>query len=113
MTSPTAYLSDTAPGGGRRLPATSWTHSDAPELSLDGQWKFRWLPGVPGTPGGRGLLPAGELPESMADAGYDDFELGQHRSPWALGIAGRWRLRTPFVHERPISLPLRPALSTG
>lgn len=95
MTSPTAYLSDTAPGGGRRLPATSWTHSDAPELSLDGQWKFRWLPGVPGTPGGRGLLPAGELPESMADAGYDD-------SSWdSIAVPGHWVLQADGAYGRP------------
>lgn len=54
------YVTDTGPGSGRRLPARSWLHTDAPTLSLNGQWRFRLLPGAPGTPGGRGVLPQGE-----------------------------------------------------
>ena len=67
-----AYITDTAPGGGSRLPARSWLRSDAPSLTLDGEWRFRLLPGVPGTPGGRGFLPQGEAPEGMATEEYDD-----------------------------------------
>ena len=35
-----AYITDTAPGGGNRLPARSWLRSDAPSLTLDGEWRF-------------------------------------------------------------------------
>ena len=46
------YLTDTGPGSGRRRAARSWLHTDAPTLSLDGDWRFRLLPAAPGTPGG-------------------------------------------------------------
>ncbi|WP_281444697.1 hypothetical protein, partial [Paenarthrobacter nicotinovorans] len=45
------YITDPGPGTGNRLSARSWLHSDAPALSLNGQWRFRLLPGAPGTPG--------------------------------------------------------------
>ena len=37
------YLSDTGPGRGLRSPARSWLQSDAPTVSLDGEWAFRLL----------------------------------------------------------------------
>lgn len=95
MTSCTAYLDDTAPGGGLRLPAASWLHSDAPVLSLDGSWRFRLLPGAPGTPGFPGALPAGEGPESMAEEGYDD-------SAWdRIAVPGHWVLQGDGIYGRP------------
>lgn len=92
----TAYVTDPGPGGGRRVAARSWLHSDAPSLSLDGQWRFRLLPGVPGTPGGRGALPAGEGAEAMAAAEYDDAAWG------AIAVPSHWVLEGDGEHGRPI-----------
>ncbi|MFI5062104.1 MAG: glycoside hydrolase family 2 TIM barrel-domain containing protein, partial [Actinomycetales bacterium] len=51
MTEPTPpfppYLSDTAPGRGARRAPRSWLHSDAPALSLNGDWRFRLSPSAP------------------------------------------------------------------
>lgn len=54
------YLEDFAPGHGRRTPARSWLESDAPQLSLNGEWRFRWSPTHRG------------LDDSFADPDYDD-----------------------------------------
>ncbi|BCT74808.1 beta-galactosidase [Sinomonas cyclohexanicum] len=91
-----AYVTDPGPGGGRRVPARSWLRSDAPSLSLDGQWRFRLLPGVPGTPGGRGALPAGEGAEAMAAEEYDDAAWG------TLPVPSHWVLEGDGAHGRPI-----------
>jgi len=84
------YLSDTGPGRGLRSPARSWLHSDAPTLSLDGEWAFRLLAGAPGTPGGRGVLPAGEGPADFAAADHDDSGWASITVPshWVLGGDG-------------------------
>ncbi|WP_439693604.1 glycoside hydrolase family 2 TIM barrel-domain containing protein [Curtobacterium sp. SP.BCo] len=39
-----AALSSTAPGSDTRLAPRAWLHTDAPTLSLDGEWDFRWSP---------------------------------------------------------------------
>ncbi|WP_139201827.1 glycoside hydrolase family 2 TIM barrel-domain containing protein [Curtobacterium sp. MCBA15_016] len=39
-----AALSSTAPGSDTRLAPRAWLHTDAPALSLDGEWDFRWSP---------------------------------------------------------------------
>lgn len=92
----TAYVTDTAPGGGHRLAARSWLHTDAPRISLDGEWRFRILPGVPGTPGGRGVLPRDEEPEAMAREAYDD-------GTWeTLPVPSHWVLEGDGANGRPI-----------
>jgi beta-galactosidase len=40
----TSYVDDYSPGSGRRTPARAWVHSNAPQLGLDGAWRFRLLP---------------------------------------------------------------------
>lgn len=35
-------LDSTAPGSLNRLPPRAWMHTDAPSLSLNGSWNFRW-----------------------------------------------------------------------
>jgi len=37
-------LSSTAPGSDTRLAPRAWLHTDAPSLTLDGDWDFRWSP---------------------------------------------------------------------
>lgn len=98
MTAPTVtgYITDTGPGTGNRLPARSWLHSDAPALSLNGQWRFRLLPGAPGTPGGRGVLPAGEAVEGVAEESLDD-------SGWDwIPVPAHWVLEGDGAYGRPI-----------
>ncbi len=41
------YVTDYSPGSGQRTPARAWVDSDAPQLSLNGDWRFRLLPGQP------------------------------------------------------------------
>ncbi len=103
------YLIDTGPGSGARRPARSWLHSDAPTLSLDGQWTFRLLPGAPGTYGGRGVLPPGEGDEGFAavdfdDSAWDTLELPCH---WVLKGDGKYggpiytNVQLPFPQDPP------------
>ena len=104
-----SYITDTGPGTGRRLPARSWLHTDAPALSLNGQWRFRLLPGAPGTPGGRGALPAGEAiegvgEETLDDSGWDQIPVPAH---WVLEGEGRYgnpiytNVQFPFPTDAP------------
>lgn len=91
-----SYLTDPAPGRGSRRPPRAWLHSNAPRLSLDGEWRFRWLPRVPGTPAGGGLLPPGEGPDDFAAVGYDD-------SGWdTITLPSHWVLRPDGAWGRPI-----------
>ncbi|MDR6574278.1 beta-galactosidase [Curtobacterium sp. 320] len=39
-----AALSSTTPGSDTRLAPRAWLHTDAPALSLSGEWDFRWSP---------------------------------------------------------------------
>ena len=56
----TSYLDDFSPGSGRRSRPRAWLTTDAPTLSLNGDWKFRWSP------------KANELDDSAADPDFDD-----------------------------------------
>jgi beta-galactosidase len=104
-----SYITSREPGTGQRVPARSWLHSDAPSLSLNGSWRFRLLPGAPGTPGGRGVLPAGETAEGMAapdydDGGWDELPVPAH---WVLEGGGRYGLPiyTNVQYPFPIDAP--------
>ncbi|WP_017200204.1 glycoside hydrolase family 2 TIM barrel-domain containing protein [Arthrobacter sp. M2012083] len=96
MSNTANYITDTGPGAGKRLPARSWLHSDAPTLSLNGQWRFRLLPGAPGTPGGRGVLPPGEAIEGVGEEGLDDSAWDQ------IPVPAHWVLEGDGRHGRPI-----------
>ena len=106
---PAAYLTDRGPGSGRRLPPRSRLRTDAPELSLNGDWRFRLLPGAPGTPGAAGVLPAGEAADDVAredfnDSGWDTMPVPAH---WVLQGEGRYgrpiytNVQYPFPVEPP------------
>lgn len=105
------YLDDVGPGRGRRRAARSWLHSDAPTMSLNGDWRFRLLTGVPGTLGAPDVLPDGEAPESFADpafddSGWDDLPVPSH---WVLHGGGRYgapqytNVQLPFPQDPPFS----------
>ena len=72
----TSYVDDYSPGSGRRTAARSWLHSDAPELNLDGDWRFRLLPSHRG------------LDDAVADPDTGRLRLGRAGRAVALG-AGR------------------------
>lgn len=109
MTINSHYITDTGPGTGKRLAARSWLHTDAPTFSLNGQWRFRLLPGAPGTPGGRGVLPAGEAVEGVAEEALDDSSWEQIPVPahWVLEGEGRYgrpiytNVQFPFPTDAP------------
>ena len=103
------YLNDVGPGRGRRRAARSWLHSDAPTVSLDGNWRFRLLTGVPGTLGAPDVLPAGEAPDAFADPDFDDsgWDLLPVPSHWVLHGEGRYgapqytNVQLPFPQDPP------------
>ncbi len=55
-----SYLDDFSPGSGLRSRPRAWLASDAPMLSLNGDWKFRWSPVAHG------------LDDAAADPDFDD-----------------------------------------
>lgn len=82
MLSP-SYLADTAPGRGPRRAPRSWLRSDAPTLSLNGDWRFR-------------LSPTAALADDVADPGFDD-------SGWdLLPVPAHWVLEGDGAYGRPI-----------
>jgi beta-galactosidase len=103
------YLDDTGPGRGRRRAARSWLHSDAPGISLAGDWRFRLLAGAPGTVGAVDALPPGESPEDFANPAFDDaaWDLLAVPGHWVLQGDGRYgspqytNVQLPFPQDPP------------
>lgn len=87
------------------LPARSWLQSDAPMLSLDGDWKFRLLSGDPQAPASFDVLPAGEAVEAVATRDYDD-------SAWdTLPVPSHWVLHghgAPIYTNVQMPFPIDP-----
>src|SRR4051812_12649626 len=79
MSSTPDYVTAIAPGSGRRAPARSWLHTDAPKLDLTGEWAFRLLPHA-----------HGDL--AFTDPGTDvgDWASMPVPSHWVLGQDGRY-----------------------
>ncbi|GAA1717458.1 glycoside hydrolase family 2 TIM barrel-domain containing protein [Isoptericola hypogeus] len=88
----------TTPFAGRVDPPRAAVVSDAPRLPLDGTWRFRLLPGVPGSPGAHGVLPAGEATDGFAQPGYDDDGEGWGEIP----VPAHWVLVDDGRYGRPI-----------
>ena len=84
MTSVSSYVDDYSPGSGRRSPARAWVPSNAPQLNLDGDWRFRLLPTHRG------------LDDSVADPGLDDQDWDQ------LPVPSHWVLRGDGAYGKPI-----------
>ena len=61
------HVDDLTPGSGRRTPPRARLRTDAPQLSLDGEWDFRWAPG--GEPDGRPRSKFATLDEMLAVLG--------------------------------------------
>ncbi len=110
-----SYVNDVGPGRGSRRAARSWLHSDAPTLSLDGEWRFRLLAGVPGAIGAPEVLPV-EAPEAFAAADFDDSAWDTLPVPksWVLHGEGRYgapqytNVQLPFPQDPPFSPDANP-----
>ncbi|WP_347352304.1 glycoside hydrolase family 2 TIM barrel-domain containing protein [Intrasporangium sp.] len=102
------YVEEIGPGRGARRAARSWLHTDAPTLSLAGQWRFRLLAGVPGQPGAGGVLPPGESPEDMAAEGFDDAGWDGIRVPAHWVLEGDGRYGRPIYTNVQFPFPLDP-----
>jgi beta-galactosidase len=107
-------LADVGPGLGRRRPARSWLHTDAPTLSLNGPWRFRLLPAAPGTPGGDELISALGLPASeeepfaFADPAYDDSGWDELNLPCHWVLAGDGKYGHPIYTNVQLPFPADP-----
>ncbi|OIH98548.1 MULTISPECIES: glycoside hydrolase family 2 TIM barrel-domain containing protein [unclassified Curtobacterium] len=105
------YLDDVGPGSGRRRPARSWLHSDAPTESLGGAWRFRLLRGAPGTLGAPDVLPPGEAVDAFAEPAFDDTGWDSLTVPghWVLQGDGKYgspqytNVQLPFPQDPPFS----------
>lgn len=71
----TTYVSDHSTGSGSRSPVRAWLPSDAPELSLNGEWQFR----LHASHLGLGDVPPG------ADGDWETITVPSH---WVLGPDG-------------------------
>ncbi|GAA0430994.1 glycoside hydrolase family 2 TIM barrel-domain containing protein [Leifsonia naganoensis] len=90
MTSP-AYLTDFLPRRGT-LPARSWARSDAPELSLNGEWAFRYAERA-------------DLPDDFASADFDAAGWG------TIPVPAHWQLNghgAPAYTNRRYPFPVDP-----
>ncbi|MGI3781005.1 MAG: glycoside hydrolase family 2 TIM barrel-domain containing protein [Janthinobacterium lividum] len=82
------YVEDTGPGSGRRAPVRAWVDTDAPLLSLDGDWRFRWSPSPVG------------LDDAFADPAFDD-------GGWdTLPVPSHWVLHGDPSGERRYGAPI-------
>ncbi len=87
-----SYIDDVAPGNGARAIPRPWLDTDAPQLSLNGNWRFRWS-----------ASPLG-LDESFAEPGFDDsgWDVLPVPSHWVLPGEGSARTATSTPYGSPI-----------
>ena len=92
-----SYVEDFSPGRGNRVRPRAWLASDAPQLSLNGEWRFRWSPSLAG------------LDEAAADPDFsdDDWDTIAVPSHWVLTGDGRYgqpiytNVQYPFPTDPP------------
>ncbi|HEY5785145.1 MAG TPA: glycoside hydrolase family 2 TIM barrel-domain containing protein [Microlunatus sp.] len=93
----TSYVDDYSPGSGHRTAARAWLHSDAPQLGLDGDWRFRLLPSHRG------------LDDAVADPGLDDSDWAELMVPshWVLAGDGEYGkpIYTNVIYPFPVDPP--------
>ncbi|HEX5812687.1 MAG TPA: glycoside hydrolase family 2 TIM barrel-domain containing protein, partial [Pseudonocardia sp.] len=88
------HVDDLTPGSGRRTPARARLRTDAPELSLDGEWDFRWAAG--GEPDG----PWETLPVPAHWVLHRD---GRYGRPWYTNVRFPFPIDPPHVpDENPV-----------
>ncbi|HZA30756.1 MAG TPA: beta-galactosidase, partial [Propionibacteriaceae bacterium] len=86
------YLEDFGPGSGRRSTPRSWVRSDAPQVELNGDWRFRWAPSCQG------------LADDAAHADFDDsdWDVLPVPSHWVLYGGDTARRAGEYRYGRPI-----------
>jgi len=83
------YIEDINPGAGRRSSPRAWLRSNAPRLTLNGDWRFRLAPSCHG------------LTDEPAQPDFDD-------SDWdVIGVPSHWVLRSDGKYGRPIYTNVR------
>ncbi len=88
------HVDDLTPGSGRRTPPRARLRTDAPELSLDGDWDFRWAAG--GEPDG----PWETLPVPSHWVLHGD---GRYGRPWYTNVRFPFPIDPPHVpDENPV-----------
>jgi beta-galactosidase len=95
-----SYVDDFRPGSGRRTSARAWMPSDAPSLSLNGEWRFRL------SPTHRGLGEDCVRPD-FDDSGWDVLPVPSHWVLEADGAYGR-PIYTNVQYPFPIDPPYVP-----
>ncbi|WP_269939929.1 glycoside hydrolase family 2 TIM barrel-domain containing protein [Arthrobacter sp. HY1533] len=108
MTASADYITAISAGSGARRPARSWLHSKAPALSLNGEWRFRLLPGAPGSIGAPTVLPEGEDAEAIADPRFDDSGWDTIELPCHWVLAGDGAFGGPEYTNSQLSIPIDP-----
>src|SRR5215208_2809382 len=91
------YLEDFGPGSGRRSAPRSWLRSDAPQLELNGDWRFRWAPSC------RGLADDPAQPD-FDDSDWDVLPVPSH---WVLCGRDTARGAREYRYGRPIYTNVR------
>ncbi len=94
-----SYLDDFTPGSGRRCAARAWVDTDAPELSLNGRWRFRLHP--------RAVVGTEAAAVDFDDQDWDEIPVPSH---WVLEGAGRFGapIYTNVQYPFPIDPPYVP-----
>ena len=87
-----SYVDDLTPGSGARSAPRSWVPTDAPSLSLDGDWRFRLSPSPVG------------LDDAFADPSFDvtAWDVLPVPSHWVLPGDGSARTATSTPYGSPI-----------
>lgn len=108
MSDSARYVTAISAGSGARRPARSWLHSDAPVRSLDGPWRFRLLPGAPGSLGAPHALPEGEAVDGFADPAFDDAGWQAIDLPCHWVLTGDGAFGSPEYTNSQLSIPIDP-----
>ena len=86
------YFEDRSPGDGAR-PARAWLRTDAPRLSLNGEWAFRLSE--------RADVPVDFVERDYDDSGWDRLPVPSHWQLHGYGAPAYTNVRYPFPVEPP------------
>lgn len=86
------YFDERSPGDGAR-PARAWLRSDAPRLSLNGDWAFRYAE--------RADLPADFVDREYDDSGWERLPVPSHWQLHGYGAPAYTNVRYPFPVDPP------------
>ncbi len=99
-----SYITDTGPGLGRKANPRSFLHSDAPKISLNGIWKFRWLPSAEAP----SLTAEPREAVNIAGEAFDDSSWDDIRVPAHWVLEGNGRYGSPMYTNVQFPFPVEP-----